>query len=869
MESKPFLRVGQLTVEFGGQLALDAVDMDILTGEVHGLVGENGSGKSTLIKVLAGFNVPLTGSLEVAGQPIPLPLHPGQFRELGFAFVHQDLGLIPSLSVLENLIVDRLAQPRQQAIIRWRRELKNAVELLERFDVRVDPRQLAGDLKPIERALLAIVRAAHFSMGAGKEGNISQAKDRLLVLDEPTVFLGRGEAEHLYQLIRSLVRQQSPRASVLFVSHDLDEVKHLTDRTTVLRDGRVAGTVTSDVSREALIQMIVGRNLSVFSTPKHSGVGDAGVLRIEGLFTRTLRGVSLDLPAGEVLGLTGLAGAGYEEILYALYDGARTARAGRAVLPDGREIHLSQMTPERAIDNRVFLVPDDRLGQGCAPSLSIADNLTAPWLIRYFRGMFLRRRSMLTETRNRMADFDVRPRDPAAEFGLLSGGNQQKALLAKWLQISPQVLLLHEPTQGVDVGARQRIWSVIERTGQECGVLYAGSDHGELARVCHRVAIIGDGIVRRTLSGDEVTKERITQECLAERTTARLTTARSPDSGQTKTPVPEGGGSAMARNLAERLALPLAWVAVIITFGAIEPSVFLTPATFETIFSSQAVLAVITLGLIVPLTAGDYDLSIASVTGLSAMIIAVLNVLHGWPVGLAVLVALAAGLMIGVVNGLITVIFGIESLIVTLGMGTVAAGLTLWISNSNTVSGISQNLVNPVVVWRFLGIPVEFYYALGVALVLGYVMEFVPVGRRLLMVGRGREVARLGGMHVNRIRILALVCSGGIGAVGGVLFAGTSGAADPSSATGLLLPAFAAAFLGATAIVPGRFNVPGTLIGVYFLVTGITGLQLLGAQTYVQNLFYGGALIAAVVFSQLARRRRLRRAPAALVSKQV
>jgi ribose transport system permease protein len=224
--------------------------------------------------------------------------------------------------------------------------------------------------------------------------------------------------------------------------------------------------------------------------------------------------------------------------------------------------------------------------------------------------------------------------------------------------------------------------------------------------------------------------------------------------------------------------------------------------------------------------------------------------------------------MVGVVNGFVTVVFGIESLIVTLGMGTFVAGVTLWISNSNTVSGISQNLVNPIVVWRFLGVPVEFYYALGVALVLGYVMEFVPAGRRLLMVGRGREVARLSGMHVKRIRFLAFVFSGGIGAVGGVLLAGTSGAADPSSANALLLPAFAAAFLGATAISPGRFNVLGTLIAVYFLVTGITGLQLLGAQTYVQNLFYGAALVVAVVFSQAARRRRLRRAAGAVSKRE-
>src|ERR1700751_3936674 len=343
-ESRPFVKVRQLTMEFGGQRALDAVDMDILPGEVHGLVGENGSGKSTLIKILAGFHVPLAGTLEVAGRPIPLPLHPGQFRELGFAFVHQDLALITSLSVLENLIMDRLAQFGRRAFIHWRRELKNPAELLERFEVPIDPRRLVVDLKPIERALLAIVRAMHFSMDVETDGSASLATDRLLVLDEPTVFLAHDEVEQLYRLIRNLVRQRSSRASVLFVSHDLDEVKQITDRTTVLRDGRVVDTVvTAEVSREALIKMIVGRDLSIFSAPKHSQVTANRALRIEGLSTSTLRDVSLDLPAGEVLGLTGLLGAGYEDVLYALYDGEGTARSGQAILPDGRQVQLNRI----------------------------------------------------------------------------------------------------------------------------------------------------------------------------------------------------------------------------------------------------------------------------------------------------------------------------------------------------------------------------------------------------------------------------------------------------------------------------------------------------------------------------------------------
>lgn len=306
----------------------------------------------------------------------------------------------------------------------------------------------------------------------------------------------------------------------------------------------------------------------------------------------------------------------------------------------------------------------------------------------------------------------------------------------------------------------------------------------------------------------------------------------------------------------EALALPIAWIVVIALFGFLRPDTFLTSENFSSILASQAVLVVVTLGLVVVLTGGDYDLSIASVVGLSGMIIAILNVNHHVPIGVAILAGLGAGLLVGFVNGFFVVVLQIDSLIVTLGMSTFVSGIVLWISNSNTLSGISTNLVNPVIVWRFAGVPFEFYYAMSLAIAIWYVYRYTPVGRRLLVVGRSREVARLSGIRVGAVRWGALTLSGLIGAFGGVLYTGTSGAAGPTSGLELLLPAFAAAFLGATTISPGRFNAWGTVIAVYFLVTGITGLQLLGAQNYVQNLFYGGALILAVSFSQIVRRRR-------------
>jgi ribose transport system permease protein len=306
--------------------------------------------------------------------------------------------------------------------------------------------------------------------------------------------------------------------------------------------------------------------------------------------------------------------------------------------------------------------------------------------------------------------------------------------------------------------------------------------------------------------------------------------------------------------LAQRLTLPVAWALVIILFGALEADTFLTAANFETIFGSQAVLVVLTLGLLFPLTAGDYDLSVASVLAMSAMIVALLNVNQGWPVGLAIVAALAAGVLVGVVNGMLVTLLEAESLVVTLGSGAFVSGLVFWMSDSNTIGGVSEALSDAVIVRELLGIPLSFFYGLALCIAVWYVLEYRPIGRRLLFVGRGRNVARLSGVRVERVRFGALVASAAVGGLAGVLYAGTIGGADPSSGASFLLPAYAAAFLGATSIVPGRFNPWGSILAVYFLVTGVTGLQLLGADSYVQQLFYGGALILAVALSQAVGR---------------
>ena len=308
----------------------------------------------------------------------------------------------------------------------------------------------------------------------------------------------------------------------------------------------------------------------------------------------------------------------------------------------------------------------------------------------------------------------------------------------------------------------------------------------------------------------------------------------------------------------ERLALILVWAATIALFGYLRPDSFLTWSNFATILGSQSVIVVTALGLVIPLTAGDYDLSIASNLTFAGTVLALLNVNYGLPIVVAVAAALATGVLIGLINGFFVLYFRMNSLIVTMGTGTFAHGVTLWLGDQQTISGVSDALVNAVIVDRFLGVPLGFYYALILCAILWYVLSYTAVGRRLLFVGRGRDVARLSGIAVDRVRLGGFVSSGLMGAIAGVLYVGTTAAADPSSGLTFLLPAFAATFLGATSISPGRFNPWGTIISVYFLVTGITGLSILGVSTFVQDLFYGGALVVAVTLSQIVRGREER-----------
>jgi ribose transport system ATP-binding protein len=502
----PALRLWDLSKTFGGQKALDKASLEIAPGEVHGLLGQNGCGKSTLIKILAGFHAPDPGSrLEIGGAEVGLPLAPGQFRKHRMSFVHQHLGLIPSLTTLENLLLGRLAE-REVWAMNWSAERRAARGLFASYDIDIDPDARVADIAPVERALLAIVRAITEMNEAGGEG------EGLLVLDEPTPFLPKRDIDRLFQLVRTVTAKG---ASVIFVSHDVDEVIEITDRATVLRDGKVAATIETRVAAKTdFIEAIVGRKLAAMAPPMPPAARGQSHAVLHNLSGGTIEDFSLDLAAGEVVGVTGLIGSGYDEIPYLIY-GAREARGGTLDI-GGRGVELSKIKPRDAIRHGVVLVPADRANAGVVGTLPVVDNVTMPTLASRFGRWMLRRRTMTAEAGEMGRRFEVRPADPTMTVASLSGGNQQKVVLAKWLQMKPKLILLDEPTQGVDIGARQTVFGHIAGAASAgAAVLCASSDYEQLAAICTRVLIFAAGRVVGILEGAEISKEAIAERSLA------------------------------------------------------------------------------------------------------------------------------------------------------------------------------------------------------------------------------------------------------------------------------------------------------------------------------------------------------------------
>jgi ribose transport system ATP-binding protein len=490
------LRITGASKAFGANQAVDDVSFDLARGQVHALLGGNGSGKSTLIKMLAGVHPADRGTIEVAGDRIDLPsMTPARAAAAGLQFVHQQQSTFPELSVAENLAIGGPGFPTATGgRIKWRTQRSRARQALERFEIDAHPDQLLADLGPARRTMVAIARALQYREEAG---------ENILLLDEPTASLPETEVKLLLDALR---RYAERGETIVYVTHRLEEVFAVADHAILLRDGRLVDEVVpSEITHDDLVELIMGRTVEQVERLRGTEPG-AVILETQSLASGPLRPLDLTIRSGEVVGVAGLIGSGRSTLLKTLF-GIRQSEQGSITL-DGERLRLT--SPRDAMRAGLAYVPEDRGEDAAFPDLSLVDNMSVAVVGEYWRGGRVRGRQERRDATALLEDFQIKAESVDDPISSLSGGNQQKAIVARWLRRKPRVLLLDEPTQGVDVGARAEIYSLIHQAVEHgSAALVASSDSVELAAICDRVIVLRRGRLVGEIPGSELTSDRL------------------------------------------------------------------------------------------------------------------------------------------------------------------------------------------------------------------------------------------------------------------------------------------------------------------------------------------------------------------------
>jgi ABC-type sugar transport system ATPase subunit len=484
------LTLNAISKSFPGVRALSGVNLEVGPGEIHGLVGENGAGKSTLIKIIAGAYAPDEGEMRFADALVRWS-SPREAKLHGIHVVYQEFALFPQLSVAENIFVGQERRNRF-GMVDYGRTRREARQLLQKLGVSLDVGASVSSLSVADQQMVEIARAMVLNV-------------KLLVLDEPTAVIAGREVAVLFDLLRRL---RESGVSVLFISHRLEEVFTICDRVTVLKDGRLVGTHDiAYVTRERLISMMVGRDLGDLFPPRPA-TGPAGelVLRTEALAGNRVRDISIELRAGEIVALAGMVGAGRSELALALF-GAAPLQSG-TIHVKGRR--FTSMTPARAIELGMGLVTEDRNSQGLAMLLDIAANITGPALSEVARRGLIDRRLESTIATREIERYRIACRGPATKVATMSGGNQQKVTVARWARICRSVLILDEPTRGIDVGAKAEIYRIMrDLAASGVAILMISSELTEVIGMADRVIVMHEGRMTGELAGVEVTEQNI------------------------------------------------------------------------------------------------------------------------------------------------------------------------------------------------------------------------------------------------------------------------------------------------------------------------------------------------------------------------
>ncbi len=849
----PLLEAHGLSMTFPGVKALSNVDFDLRAGEVHALIGENGAGKSTLIKILSGQLTGYEGELRLEGQPVHFS-SPRDGIEAGIAVIPQELQLVSALTAAENIFLGR--EPRAAwGLVDRRRLVSGADGALAVLGERM-PGGPVGALEAGERQLIAIARA--LSLDA-----------RVLIMDEPTASLGPSDVGRLQKVVANLTRRG---VAVIYISHRLDEVRQLAGRITVLRDGRHVATLdAAGVTEQEMVRLMVGRTLEsarMDALPEEA----PEVFRVEHLSLPDpgrpggyrLCDVSLSVRRGEIVGLAGLVGAGRSDFLLAL-SGAVDRRVEGRILVEGAT--YAPDSPAEARSAGVLLLPEDRKSQGILPHQSVRANVSLGGLERVSAAGFCvaKKEEASVSAVTRLTG--VRMASPLLPIATLSGGNQQKALLARCLFAGPRVLLLDEPTRGIDLAAKADIYGLIRQlAAQGFAVVLCSSEMQEILTLCHRIMVFREGRVNAEFDHAAATEENI---LTAATSSGAATSGGMPGADQgAGGGGQEGGGPGQPRRSALRRAFGrlsgviglLAVVTLAVVFSPVRHGrpVFLDVGNLTDILRQVAEKGILAAGMTPVIISAGIDLSVGSVLALSATLAGWLLMqgsLGLWP---TLVVVIAVGAACGLLNGLVVARWRLPAFIATLATMSAARGIARYISGGAAIPlgfgpGAAPEsfriLATPIV--PFVPVPAVLFL-LSVALI-HVMLSRMRIGRYVYAIGDNEEAARLAGVRVRRYKTIVYVLCAALAALAGLIHCAQLEQGNPNDGVGYELDAIAAVVIGGTALSGGVGTVVGTLVGTLIIgvINNSMGLNNIDANL---QLILKGAIILAAVWMQARRK---------------
>lgn len=813
-----------ISKSFPGVKALSDVNLVILPGEVHALVGENGAGKSTLMAIAAGSLAADEGEIGINGRPL-VHASPSLARELGLAIVRQEPALMPDLTIAENLAVGvfRNRRPRWTKISPW----ASGRLAVWAHDRRLDPTTPVRYLDPAARFMVEISKA------------ISQ-NPSVLLLDEPTEPLGADEIEILFDQIRGLAKAGT---AIVYISHRIPEVRQISDRISVLRDGVFRGTFnTSDVTEAEIVQGIVGSPLELAFPDKRTAVAPLGnaVLSVTDLSGGRFNDVGLQVHEGEIVGISGVEGNGQQDVIRAL---AGLIPVRGEVSVDGRPVRLSSTS--RAASAGLVYIAADRHREGILPSLSVRENISASTIDNMAKLGIISSRQELKTTAASATALAVKTPSLETQIGNLSGGNQQKAVFARALLSKPRVILAHEPTQGVDVGARLEIYRLLRRAVNDgASAIVVSSDAAELEGLCDRVLVMSRGHVVRELAGDDVTEQKMTEVALT--ATVSRKSAHS-----------DVGESRFRRFMRGDLAPSVFVLAAVVIIGAYTTSqnaFYLTGKNFTGFLTQFAALVLVSMAQQIVMITGGIDLSVGPLMGfllvVGSFVIVPRN--SAVPLALGFLLLVLIAVAVGGFNWVASLL-GVPPFLVTLVTFTGLQGLSLLLRP--TTGGEFNTSVTDAISSTIGWLPWAAVVAVLIGLSLEYVLRRTAWGAQLRAIGSGPGQAHDVGIQVGWVRLSAHLVAGLLVFLASLMLMAQVGAGDPTVGTGYTLVSITAVVLGGASIFGGRGAFVGAMAGALLIQQINTSAAFLNVEVAWQSYLLGGlTLVAAGVYSRVRGR---------------